>query len=140
MKSVLELRDDAIRMEPVGCDTLRGMTDDELKAAYNGIGPDSWPADVREKLSDKFHIYLPAVMIHDVDFGESDGTRETFDAVNRAFRKNCRACADDAYPWYSWRRYQARAGAEIAYKCVASDLGWEAWQEAANKNPTGKAT
>ena len=114
--------------------TRQAMSNLEFAALYNGIGPDYLPAEVRDKITGWLSLFAPAALIHDVRYAFADGSRKAYNYANIEFRNNCRALADLAYPWYSWRRYRARAVGEILYKCVASSAGWQAWMEATAKN------
>lgn len=115
-------------------DVRNSMSNLEFGALYNGIGPDSLPTEVRDKITGWLSLFAPAALIHDLRYSFADGSRKAFNFANIEFRNNCRIIADLAYPWYSWRRYRARAVGEILYKCVASPAGWQSWLEATNKN------
>ena len=121
-------------------DVRRSMPDDKFAALYNGIGPDCLPAEVRDKITGWLSLFAPAALIHDVRYSFADGTRKPYNFANIEFRNNCRILADLAYPWYSWRRYRARAVGEFLYKCVASPAGWQSWLEATAKNNNNKNT
>lgn len=115
-------------------DVRNSMSDLEFAALYNGIGPERWAQEIRDKITDWLSLFAPAAFIHDLRCSFADGTRKAFNYANIEFRDNCRALADLAYPWYSWRRYRARAIGKILYKCVASPAGWQSWLEATAKN------
>ena len=102
-----------------------------LSDAYNGIGPEFLPVAVREKVSKWLHVFEPAALIHDARNHVSDGTWTGFLLANKEFRANCLKLADWNYPWYSWRRYRARAVAIVLFDFVsAENFGWRAWLEA----------
>ena len=109
-----------------------------LSAAYNGIGPERWPPELRAKVTDWLHIFEPPSLIHDADTTTSDGTRKGFEAANARFLVNCLKMANFWYPWWNWKRYRARAVAHLLYECVSSEAGWRAWQQAHERNVEGQ--
>ena len=111
----------------------------EIVAAYNGIGADWMPVEVRAKITEWLAIFEPAALIHDLRYTESDGYRYGFNHANDEFLRNCRRLAAHRYAWYNWRRYRANAVAAILYECVRSEGGWRAWQDAAKKRGTNDA-
>ena len=103
--------------------------------AYNGIGPQFLPENMRDGVTRKLAIFEPAAMYHACRFHKSDRTRASFEYANNEFVINCRKCAKAAYPWYSWRRYRAYAVIDAMDKFNSSEMGgWRAWQEAYQKN------
>lgn len=113
-----------------GLDFLAACTDEQLAEAYNGIGPDFLPADVRKKLSLYLDLFAPAALIHDLRYTVSDGTRSGFNFANFEFRGNCYLLAEKRYGVFNWRRYRAYFVAETLFAAVASQAGWIAWTEA----------
>lgn len=101
---------------------------------YNGIGPEWAGAPVREKTTRWFAVFEPAALIHDMRNYRSDGTRHGFNFANLEFLENCLKLADDAYPWYSWRRYRARAVAHLLFDFVRGPGGWMAWADCNARN------
>lgn len=123
----------AIRMELDGWARLASMPIEELAAAYNGTGPEFLPQAIRAKLDDVCRPFLPAVMVHDVDFTLSDGSVGSFKAANVRLLINCLKCANEAYPALSWKRYALYAEAYALYR-ACERFGWIAWLSAYNKN------
>lgn len=117
-----------------GLDFLSSYDYKEISAAYNGIGPEWMPADLREKVSGYLDLFAPAALIHDMRYQVSDGSRYGFNFANMEFWGNCVKLAEDAYPWWNWRRYGARLAAAALYDFVRSQGGWVAWSEASRKN------
>ena len=111
----------------------------EIGAAYNGIGADWMPSEVRAKITEWLSHFEPAALIHDLRYTESDGYRYGFNRANDEFLRNCRRLAAHRYAWYNWRRYRANAVAAILYECVRSEGGWRAWTDAAKKRGTNDA-
>ena len=119
-----------------GCDFLATFDYEELAREYNGIGPEWLPRTWREKASDCLALFAPAALIHDMRYAASDGTSYGFNYANMEFRENCLKLANERYPWWSWRRYRARAVAMLLFDFVASPGGWKAWQDAYEKRET----
>lgn len=117
-----------------GLDFLSSYDYKEISAAYNGIGPEWMPADLRKKVSAYLDLFAPAALIHDMRYQVSDGSRYGFNFANMEFWGNCVKLAEDAYPWWNWRRYGARLAAAALYDFVRSQGGWVAWSEASRKN------
>ena len=111
-----------------GCELLMSFTIDQLADGYNGIGPAFLPQAARDKISKYLDLFAPAALVHDMRYQESDGSRKGFNYANMEFRDNCLKLADFAYPWYSWRRYRARAVALALFDAVESPAGWLAWK------------
>ena len=109
----------------------------QLAKIYNGTGPAFLPESIRGALDKAAKPFLPAVMVHDGDFEDSDGTVKSFNAANKRLLKNCIICATDAAPWYSWRRYALIAEAWTIYR-ACDRFGWSAWMAAYNKNQTNE--
>lgn len=76
----------------------------EISRIYNGIGPDRFPAELRELLNSLHPTLLPVALIHDVEYHEG-GTREQFTESNKRFYRNGKKAAFAAYGWYDPRRY-----------------------------------
>ena len=133
--TLTDIRDAAIRLHLDGSQHLAYMPIDVLAASYNGTGPEFLPQMVRERLDGAARPFLPSVMIHDVDFTLSDGSRESFRQANNRLLVNCIACALDSHPWTSWKRYALIAEAFVIYR-ACSKLGWTAWIQAYNKRQT----
>lgn len=129
-----DVRDNAIRLRLIGYTILVYMPIDVLAACYNGTGPEFLPQQIRDKLDAVCSSFLPAVMIHDVDYTMSDGSRRSFLVANQHLFWNCVACANDAYPWRNWRRYALYLQAWIMYRAVSNPkFGWVAWIQAYKK-------
>lgn len=130
----------AVVAELDGCDFLSIFDYEELAREYNGIGPEWLPEKWRAKASDYFELFAPAALIHDMRYSRSDGMRYAFNFANMEFRDNCLKLANAAYPWYSWKRYRARAVALFLFDCVDCTCGWIAWLDASRKNLTRAET
>ena len=105
---------------------LAKYTDEQLAAIYNGIGPESFPQWLRTAL-DALHPSLAVVaMIHDVEWSESDGRRETFEASNARFRRNGCKVASAAFGWWRPRRYKVMWDA-VKFARICQRFGWGAF-------------
>lgn len=132
-----DIRDAAIRLHLDGSQFLAYLPLEVLAASYNGTGPEFLPDSIRQKLDGACLPFLPAVMIHDVDFTLSDGLKAAFDAANLRLLVNCVKCALDAAPWNSWKRYTLLVESWAIYR-ACDRFGWSAWLAAYNKNQTNK--
>lgn len=132
-QTVSNLRTDVVRLRLICRDLVLALPTEALAAAYNGTGPEFLPQRIRQKLDALARPFLPSVMVHDVDFTFSDGTRRSFLIANQHLFWNCIICACDAHPWYSWRRYVLIIEAWALYR-ACHKFGWIAWIQAYNKN------
>ena len=132
-----DIRDAAIRLHLDGSQHLAYLPIDVLAASYNGTGPEFLSQKLRDLLDGACRPFLPAVMIHDVDYTFSDGSEESFKQANRRFLFNCIRCAMAAHPWTSWKRYALFLQAWAMYRAVCHPkIGWTAWVQAYNKQQT----
>ena len=117
-----------------GREVLEKYTDTELRLLYNRLGPDSFPAWLRNAISDVNHWLEPAALIHDVEWSESDGTRETFTASNRRLRENGHRLARFFFAWHDPLRYlYTNRASRFSNYCQL--FGWSAWKRDAEKAP-----
>ena len=129
-----DIRDDATRLRLIGYTLLVYMPLDVLASAYNGTGPEFLPQKIRDKLDSFCRPFLPAVMIHDVDYTMSDGSEESFKQANKRLFWNCITCANNAYKFNNWRRYALYIQAYAMFRAVSHPkFGWVAWIQAYNK-------
>ena len=134
LSTISRLRTEVARLRLIGRDLVLALSLDDLAAAYNGTGPEFLPDAIRAKLDDFARPFLPAVMVHDVEFTYSDGTVGSFRSANRRLLVNCIICACDANPWYSLRRYALILEAWAIYR-ACTQFGWIPWILAYNKHP-----
>lgn len=134
-----DIRNAAIRLHLIGSTWLKYLPIDVLATAYNGTGPEFLPQRIRQKLDAACRPFLPAVMVHDVDFTFSDGSRRMFLVANQHLFWNCLTCSMHAHPWFSWRRYVLIIEAWTIYR-ACNKFGWIAWRLAHNKNTQKKGT
>ena len=129
LTAITNLRADVARLRLLGRDLVLALPTDRLAECYNGTGPEFLPQRIRQKLDAACRPFLPAVMVHDVDFTFSDGTRRSFLVANQHLLFNCLSCAMDASPWYSWRRYALILESLAIYR-ACHKFGWIAWHNA----------
>ena len=126
LKEIKKLRAKAESLKLENAEILRKYNMQQLCAIYNGIGPDAFPDWLRDAIS-ALHPSLSVVaLIHDVEWHESDLSKETFAESNYRFRRNGYTTAKAEYAWYDPRRYivmnQARR-----FGNICQTLGWVAW-------------
>lgn len=103
-----------------------------LARDFNGIGPEWFPAKLREAI-DKLHAdLLPMAFIHDVRWSHSEGTHEYFTASNEELKENGYKIAKARYPWYRPARY-ARMNQARVFGNLCQVFGWSAYRQAYEK-------
>lgn len=126
LKEIKELRKLAEELQLDNCQILRKYNMQELCSIYNGIGPDAFPDWLRDAISALHPTLAVVALIHDVEWHESDLSREKFTESNERFKQNGYKVAKSQFAWYHPRRWivmnQARRFGNI---CQA--LGWSAW-------------
>lgn len=111
-----------------GPDVLQSLTDEELQAVANGVGPDRYPASVRKALNALAGCYTVISVPHDVRYEFHVGTQAEADS-----EFYCNALKIHAYRW-GWRRWisvpawKERVLIWAAYKAL-QQFGDEAWEE-----------
>lgn len=111
-----------------GLDKVRKIGIDAVMTAYNGTGPEWFSDKLRvaiDKLSD---VFLPAVMIHDVDYAHGKGTHFDFIRANNRLESNMLTIADIEYSWYNPLRYIRRRQARI-FAGLCRAFGWIAYNK-----------
>ncbi len=89
-----------------GREIINKYSIDEIREIYNGAGPDSWIELSREILTALMSLFKPVIMIHDLDFNESDGTEEAFQKVTARWKANCKLIMDAEYPLWTLRQLE----------------------------------
>ena len=113
-------------MELENRELLAKYTDEQLSDMFNGIGPQGFPGWLRKAL-DALHPSLkPVAMIHDVEWSESDGRRETFDESNERFRRNGITVARESFGWWRPRRYKVMWDA-VKFARICQTFGFGAF-------------
>ena len=112
LKKLMELCE---KYELEGVRTVEKYTLEELAQIYNGAGPDSWIPAARDVLTALMELFDPVVLIHDVQFSESDALRETFERTVEMWKQNCKKIFDTEYPFWTWRQLSALYRRRRAY-------------------------
>ena len=112
LKKLMELCE---KYELEGVRTVEKYTLEELARIYNGAGPDSWIPAARDVLTDLMELFEPVVLIHDVQFSESDALHETFERTVDVWKQNCKKIFDAEYPLWTWRQLSASYRRRRAY-------------------------
>lgn len=108
---------------------------------YNGAGPDSWIPLARDVLTAFMNLFEPAVLIHDLQFYESDALHETFCVTAKIWERNTRKIYDAEFPLWTWRMFSADYRRKRVYwygvmiaanKAIAGDSAYRAWVAAHN--------
>ena len=135
---IMSLRKACEDMELENREILAKYTDGQLADIYNGIGPEGFPGWLRKAL-DALHPSLrPVAMIHDVEWHESDGRRETFDESNARFRRNGCKVACESFGWWSPRRYKVMWDA-VKFARICQTFGFGAFYAPYEARMTGGA-
>ena len=131
-EEIQQLRELCDKYSLEGRGVLEKYTNEELSEnIYNGAGPDSWIPAAREVLTKLMSLFEPVVLIHDVQFSESDALHETFERTVEMWKQNCKKIFDAEYPFWTWRQLRP------AYR--AARARWLAVMSAANAAVSGSA-
>ena len=109
-----------------GREVLAKYTNTELGSVYNGIGPDRFPGWLRAVLDFLHPSLAPVACIHDVEWNESDGTKESCAASNRRFRRNGFRVARASFAWWRPRRHVVMWH-PWKFARICQRFGWAAW-------------
>lgn len=132
INKVLALKKIAADCALRGYSFLLNFTDEQLSEQYNGIGPEWFPAVLREIVDTVTSEFQAAALIHDVRWSNSDGSRSFFDESNEELGENCATLAKYFCSWYNPRRYILLRRAKT-FKRLCSLFGWSAYTDAYKK-------
>lgn len=131
LKEIKRLKGLAEKYRLEGREIIGKYNMQELCSIYNGIGPDAFPQRLRKGISALNPSLAVVAFIHDIEWHESDGSREGFKASNDRFRTNGCKVADAEYAWYNPRRWLVRhQAARFARLCQS--FGWSGWASPCN--------
>lgn len=145
LKKLMELCE---KYELEGLRTVEKYTLEELAQIYNGAGPDSWIPAARDVLTALMELFEPVVLIHDVQFSESDALHETFERTVDVWKQNCKKIFDAEYPLWTWRRLSASYRRRRAYwygvmqagnLAISTHAAFKAWCAAHSAREDGDA-
>lgn len=105
----------------------------DLAKAYNGIGPEWMPKELRKAIDALSPELKPAAFIHDARFTFSDGSREQFNVANDELEANGILIAKARFKWWDIRRYTTKYKAK-AYAELCRKFGWEAYKRGCTKH------
>lgn len=143
LKKLMELCE---KYELEGVRTVEKYTLEELAQIYNGAGPDSWIPAARDVLTDLMELFEPVVLIHDVQFSESDALHETFERTVDVWKQNCKKIFDAEYPLWTWRQLSASYRRRRAYwygvmqagnLAISTHAAFKAWTAAHSARSAG---
>lgn len=127
------LRADARRLGLEAHTSFWTASAEQLAAVLNGMGPDWFPAWLREKLIANQGRFAAAVAIHDWAYYLSLGIADEFHAANWQFLRNCRRTVRKTIPVYRWqKRAQMMIDADLLYGAVCAG-GWPGYAAGAHK-------
>jgi len=125
-EKIIELKKQAVLFQLENREILEQYTIEELTAIYNGIGPDRFPEWLRNTISALHPSLAVVAFIHDVEWHESDKSKDGFNQSNDRFKRNGYRVAKAQFGWYNPRRYivmnQAR---RFGNACRL--FGWSGW-------------
>ncbi len=143
LKKLMELCE---KYELEGVRTVEKYTLEELAQIYNGAGPDSWIPAARDVLTDLMELFEPVVLIHDVQFSESDALHETFEHTVDVWKQNCKKIFGAEYPLWTWRQLSASYRRRRAYwygvmqagnLAISTRAAFKAWTAAHSARSAG---
>ena len=105
LKEVKELKALAEELQLENREIIRKYKITELAGIYNGIGPDSFPEWLIGLLSTLHPSLAVVAFIHDIEWHESDGSKEKFTESNNRFKTNGYTVAKANYSWWNPLRY-----------------------------------
>jgi len=109
-----------------GREILKKYTMTKLASIYNGIGPGAFPDWLRDVITELHPSLAVVAFIHDIEWHESDCSKEKFAESNNRFKTNGYRVARAEYGWYNPLRYivmnQARRFGNLCQL-----FGWDAW-------------
>ena len=136
LKKIKELKELAEKYELENVAIIRRYTMAQLCKYYNGIGPDAFPEWLREKVTELHPSLEPAALIHDLEWTESDGSEEKFQASNERLERNGILLAKAIFPWYHYRRYLVIHQAK-RFSQLCGLFGFAGWQELSGSKGEG---
>ena len=142
-EEIARLREQCLLYDLEGAEILEKYTNSALSLdVYNGAGPDSWVPAAREILTKAMSLFSPAVLIHDAQYTESNGSREGFEETVRFWVVNTRKIFDAEFPLWTLKMLKRAYRVERAYwwgvmkasnAAIATETAFEAYQAAARQ-------
>ena len=126
LKHIEELKALAEKLQLENREIIRKYNMRELCSIYNGIGPDSFPEWLRGLVSALHPSLAVVAFIHDIEWHESDGSKEKFTESNNRFKTNGYTVAKANYSWWNPLRYIVMNHAR-RFGNICQLFGWAAW-------------
>ena len=126
LKEVKRVTELCEKYELEGRDVIKGYTNTQLGSMFNGIGPEKFPGWLRAVLDALHPSLAPVAFIHDIEWSLSDGTKVSFTASNKRFKRNGYKVAKAMYSFWNPRRYVVMANA-ARFARLCQKFGWAAW-------------
>ena len=120
----LRAKAETLQLDHVEC--LRQYSLTQLSAIYNGIGPDAFPEWLRDCISALHPSLAVVALIHDVEWHETDKSKEKFTESNERFKQNGYKVAQTEFSWYNPRRYVVMNQAR-RFGNYCQLFGWDTW-------------
>ncbi len=126
LKEIKQLKAQAEELQLENHEIICKYNMQELCSIYNGIGPDAFPSWLRDAISALHPSLAVVAFIHDVEWHESDGSKEKFAESNARFKRNGYKVAKENFGWYNPRRYIVMNQA-CRFGNICQHFGWNAW-------------
>ena len=148
LNEIADLRQACEDYQLAGREILDQFTLEEIAAEYNGAGPDSWLPIAREALTAAMALFKPVVLIHDIQFAQSDGTDEGFAKTVADWCANTKKIMAVEYPVWTWRLLNKSYRINLAYwtgvmeavnLAISTRSAKEAWIAAHNQRSQNHA-
>lgn len=133
---LIALVNTANRLSLKGKEKYMNFSGSALKETIASPKYDWRPYMGRDKISDMMIGLEPALAILDMDFAESDGTYESYEAAIRRFRDNGNSIAKDKHGFFTTDRYVMMFNVFVL-SVICMFFGWDKWIAAANANNEG---
>lgn len=126
-QEILSMKETADKLGLLHAQILSEYPLEVLVREFNGVGPDRWPAELRDVLTWLLKDVLEAVFIHDMDYYKG-GTKEEYHESNLVLGKNVRKLARKRYGWWRPRRWFLT---RLSHKITewTDKYGWEGWNK-----------
>ena len=131
------IRQEAKRRGLEAPDSFWACSAELLARILNGIGPDWFPAWLREEITKRLGRFGPDAAIHDYCYWLSRGRWADFCEANAMFLSNCRRSVRKTIPAYRWwKRQEMYIDADLLYGAVCAG-GWPGYLAGANQSGEG---
>lgn len=127
LKHIKELRDKAKEWGLDDQGLLDRYTDRQLAEIYNGIGPESFPAWIRNALDSMHPTLEPVALIHDLEWSQPGKADGHWKASNQRFRENGVKAAKARYPWWNIARYKVMRTARLFSELCGTGIAYKAY-------------